>query len=80
MTHPHVSPQQYRRNLEKSKEEIMSALEHADKYSRLQLVKELRSIVDELNAMDEARSWINTQETQPKIEVNLSAKVLRRQA
>jgi hypothetical protein len=72
-----ISPIQYRAQLEKERDEIMSALEHPEQYSRRQLVNELRHIVDELQAMDEARSWINMQETQPRIQLDLTQKVLR---
>lgn len=72
-----IDPGNYRTALEKQRDEILAVLEHPESYSRLQLVKELRAIVDELQNLDEGKSWINVDDTQPKIELDLGRKILR---
>lgn len=72
-----ISPAGYRAALEKQRDEIMEVLKHPEKYSRMQLVKELRAIVQELADLDAGKSWINVDDTHPQIELDLGKKILR---
>jgi hypothetical protein len=78
MSEPKITPAQYRATLEKQRDEILQILGSKNQDLRAQLVKELRHIVDELNALDEARSWVNSLDTQPRIDLGLSKKVYKR--
>ena len=78
MTRQPISPTQYRAALVAERDTKLAMADEArkvgDKLAASKMVKEARQLIDEITEIDEARAWINQQETQPKISFDMGRK------